>query len=197
MLIASQCVLHCRFYPFPRSEIQWGCRWLTKLCEREWGVYWMVSMGCWTKWGCSDLISSSLKNIRSKSIVWKTSDSCCGPDTGNLEPGTLTSNGMEGYVFSQLNTPSSLRYFQSVWHSVGRLNTSTHSRKWVFSLKHGGPSSNSFVRSKEVRYFEFGMMQCCCLWLWIMLLSSVLTKHLLRFGWSWRKWAIYFQQIGV
>ncbi|KAF8464981.1 endoglucanase 1 [Gautieria morchelliformis] len=28
--------------------------------------------------------------------IWGTSDSCCGPDTGNLEPGMLTSNGTAG-----------------------------------------------------------------------------------------------------
>ncbi|KAF8587014.1 glycoside hydrolase family 5 protein [Ramaria rubella] len=28
--------------------------------------------------------------------LWGTNDACCGPDTGNLEPGTLTSNGTAG-----------------------------------------------------------------------------------------------------
>jgi len=28
--------------------------------------------------------------------IWGTADSCCGPDTGNLEPGKLTSNGTAG-----------------------------------------------------------------------------------------------------
>ncbi|GJJ13891.1 hypothetical protein Clacol_008148 [Clathrus columnatus] len=28
--------------------------------------------------------------------IWGTADACCGPDTGNLEPGSLTSNGTAG-----------------------------------------------------------------------------------------------------
>ncbi|KIJ53793.1 glycoside hydrolase family 5 protein [Sphaerobolus stellatus SS14] len=39
--------------------------------------------------------------------IWGTADSCCGPDTGNLEPGTLTSSGTPGA-------------FDTVWKSAIR-----------------------------------------------------------------------------